>query len=151
MDPYGFSAAGLMAEVLLAGQLAGTEVVLAAPAVNGIDFSLAAMFLRATTTVQIVMVMLLVASFWSWAVIVEKVLVCSRLTGKSSKFEDQFWSGPPLGARVGRGGPRRLRRTDWDGPMHREDPSGSVELAGAEDPVLSELWDNEQDAAYDRL
>ena len=104
MDLYGFSAAALMADVLLAGQLAGAEVTRAAPRVNGIDFSLAAMFLRATTTVQIVMVMLLVASFWSWAVIVEKVLVFSRLSGKSSKFEDQFWSGQPLDELFGRVG-----------------------------------------------
>ncbi len=92
MDPYGFSAAALMA----AAQLAGTETALAAPEANGIDFSLAAMFLRATITVQIVMVMLAVASFWSWAVIFEKVMVFSRLTGKSGKFEDRFWSGKPL-------------------------------------------------------
>ena len=59
--------------------------------------------------------------------------------------------GEMVAYRVGRGGHRRIRRTDLDGPMHREDHSGSVELAGAEDPVLSELWDNEQDAAYDRL
>ena len=59
--------------------------------------------------------------------------------------------GEMVAYRVGRGGHRRIRRTDLDGPMHREDHSGSVELAGAEDPVLSELWDNEQDAAYGRL
>ena len=34
MDPYGFSAAALVAEVLLAGQLVGTEAALAAPEVN---------------------------------------------------------------------------------------------------------------------
>ncbi len=100
MDPTGFSAAALMA----AAQLAGTEAALAAPEVNGIDFSLAAMFLRATTVVQIVMVMLVVASFWSWAIIFEKVLVFSRLIGKSSKFEDQFWSGQPLDELFGRVG-----------------------------------------------
>ena len=59
--------------------------------------------------------------------------------------------GEMVAYRVGRGGHRRIRRTDLDGPMHREDHSGLVELAGADDPVLSELWDNEQDAAYDRL
>ncbi len=59
--------------------------------------------------------------------------------------------GEMVAYRVGRGGRRRIRRTDLDGPMHREDHSGLVELGGAEDPVLSELWDNEQDAAYDRL
>jgi len=53
--------------------------------------------------------------------------------------------------RVGRGGHRGIRRTDLDGPMHREDNAGLVELGEAVDSVLSELWDNEQDAAYDRL
>ena len=56
--------------------------------------------------------------------------------------------GEMVAYRVGRGGHRRIRRTDLDGPMHREDHSGLAELTGAEDPVLSELWDNEQDAAY---
>lgn len=59
--------------------------------------------------------------------------------------------GEMVAYRVGRGGHRRIRRADLDGPMHREDHSGLVELVGAEDPVLTELWDNEQDAAYDRL
>jgi biopolymer transport protein TolQ len=92
MDPFGFSAAAVMA----ATQLVGTEAALAAPEVQAMDFSLAAMFIRATTVVQIVMLMLVAASFWSWAIIVEKVLVFSRLTGKTSKFEDRFWSGKPL-------------------------------------------------------
>ena len=59
--------------------------------------------------------------------------------------------GEMVAYRVGRGGHRRIRRTDLDGPMHREDHSGLVELVGAEDAVLAELWDNEQDAAYDRI
>ena len=59
--------------------------------------------------------------------------------------------GEMVAYRVGQGGHRRIRRADLDGPMHREDHSGLVELVGAEDPVLSELWDNEQDAAYDRI
>jgi excisionase family DNA binding protein len=59
--------------------------------------------------------------------------------------------GEMVAYRVGQGGHRRIRRADLDGPMHREDHSGLVELAGADDPALSELWDNEQDAAYDRL
>ena len=59
--------------------------------------------------------------------------------------------GEMVAYRVGRGGHRRIRRTDLDGPMHREDHSGLVELGGAEDPVLLELWDNEKDAEYDRL
>ena len=59
--------------------------------------------------------------------------------------------GEMVAYRVGRGGHRRIRRADLDGPMHREDNSGILEINNAEDPVLSELWDNEKDAAYDRL
>ncbi len=59
--------------------------------------------------------------------------------------------GEMVAYRVGKGGHRRIRRADLDGPMHREDHSGLVEISGADDPVLSELWDNDQDAAYDRL
>ena len=59
--------------------------------------------------------------------------------------------GEMVAYRVGRGGHHRIRRIDLDSPMHRDDPLGLTELIGAEDPVLAELWDNEQDAEYDRL
>ncbi len=63
--------------------------------------------------------------------------------------------GEMVAYRVGRGGHRRIRRIDLDGPMHREYNSGLasslVELGGAQDPVLTELWDNKQDAEYDQL
>lgn len=59
--------------------------------------------------------------------------------------------GEMIAYRVGRGGHHRIRRMDLDSPMHRNDPTGLTELSAAEDPVLAELWDNEQDTAYDRL
>ena len=59
--------------------------------------------------------------------------------------------GEMVAYRVGRGGHHRIRRMDLDSPMHRDDPLGLTEMSGAEDPVLAELWDNEQDAEYDRL
>jgi len=43
-----------------------------------------------------VMLMLVAASFWSWAIIFEKVMLFRALKGKSTLFEDQFWSGQPL-------------------------------------------------------
>ena len=88
---------GLPAAVVgAAAQLAETGAALAAPAFEGVDFSVMAMFLRATPVVQITMIVLVVASVWSWAIIAEKIMVFGRLTGKSGKFEDQFWSGQPL-------------------------------------------------------
>ena len=59
--------------------------------------------------------------------------------------------GQMVAYRVGRGGHHRIRRGDLDSPMHREDNSGPLDLIRAHDPVLSELWDNEKDAEYDRL
>jgi biopolymer transport protein TolQ len=79
-----------------AAQLAETGAALAAPAAGAVDFSVLAMFLRATPVVQITMIALVLASVWSWAIIIEKIMVFNRLTGKSGKFEDQFWSGQPL-------------------------------------------------------
>lgn len=84
------------AAVGAAAQLAESGAALAAPAADAVDFSVLAMFLRATTVVQVTMIVLVVASVWSWAIIVEKIMVFNRLTGKSGKFEDQFWSGQPL-------------------------------------------------------
>ena len=37
-----------------------------------IDFSMLALFARATLTVKIVMIMLMIMSFWSWAIIIQK-------------------------------------------------------------------------------
>ena len=59
--------------------------------------------------------------------------------------------GEMVAYRVGRGGHHRIRRGDLDSPMHREEHAGVLDLGRADDPVLSELWDNEQDAAYDQL
>ena len=47
----------------------------AANNVQQLDFSLMALFIRATLTVKIVMVILLVSSVWSWSIIIQKFLV----------------------------------------------------------------------------
>ena len=59
--------------------------------------------------------------------------------------------GEMVAYRVGRGGHHRIRRRDLDSPMHLDDHSRLGDLEGADDPVLTELWDNELDAEYDRL
>ena len=61
-----------------------------------IDFSLVALFLRATFTVKVVMIMLLVSSFWSWAVIIQKHILFRKARGEASIFDRAFWSGEPL-------------------------------------------------------
>ncbi|MEL6318689.1 MAG: protein TolQ [Pseudomonadota bacterium] len=66
---------------------------------NGIteaDFSLTALFFKAHWVVQGVMILLLVCSVWSWAVMIEKGLSYSGLMGGFNRFEETFWSGKAL-------------------------------------------------------
>lgn len=65
---------------------------------QAIDFSIVAMFGRSTMMVKAVMMALIVASFWSWAVIVDKWLAYRRARRDQAMFEDAFWSGQPLDA-----------------------------------------------------
>ncbi len=61
-----------------------------------IDFSMLALFARATFTVKIVMILLIAASFWSWAIIIQKVLTYRRARQEADVFDQAFWSGEPL-------------------------------------------------------
>ncbi|MGB3314001.1 MAG: protein TolQ [Albidovulum sp.] len=60
------------------------------------DFSLLALFWRASFVVQLVMIMLTVASFWSWAIIVQKFISYRQARHEASIFDRAFWSGEPL-------------------------------------------------------
>jgi biopolymer transport protein TolQ len=57
------------------------------------DLSIIALFLQSDTIVKIVMLILLLASFWSWAVIFDKVIRLRRLHYAAANFEESFWSG----------------------------------------------------------
>jgi biopolymer transport protein TolQ len=46
--------------------------------------------------VKLVMLILLLASFWSWAVIFDKALRLRRLRQSAASFEETFWSGGSL-------------------------------------------------------
>ncbi|KCV83071.1 MotA/TolQ/ExbB proton channel [Actibacterium atlanticum] len=61
-----------------------------------IDFSMLALFARASFAVKVVMILLIVASFWSWAIIIQKSLTYRRTRGQSDAFDRAFWSGEPL-------------------------------------------------------
>jgi biopolymer transport protein TolQ len=61
-----------------------------------LDFSLLALFLRATLTVKIVMIVLLVASVWSWAIIIQKLIDYRKARAEAAAFDAAFWSGAPL-------------------------------------------------------
>ena len=63
---------------------------------GAIDFSIWGLFVRADVIVKIVVVLLFLASIWSWAIICEKFLRLRRLRGLADEFEDSFWSGGSL-------------------------------------------------------
>lgn len=56
-------------------------------------FSMAELLLGADPIVQAVLVALVVASIWSWAVIVEKYFTIGGARKKAEAFEEAFWSG----------------------------------------------------------
>lgn len=60
------------------------------------DMSIMAMVMAADPVVKAVMVILVLASVWSWAIIFEKVLKMRRLRQRAQDFEDAFWSGGSL-------------------------------------------------------
>lgn len=63
---------------------------------HAIDVSLLGLFLEATLTVKLVMIGLLLASVWSWSIIIHKWLLFARTKRQLDRFEKVFWSGQSL-------------------------------------------------------
>ncbi len=64
--------------------------------VQDLDFSMLALFLRATFIVKMVMILLLFSSFWSWGIIIQKFINYRKARSDSARFDRAFWSGEPL-------------------------------------------------------
>jgi biopolymer transport protein TolQ len=62
----------------------------------GADLSILTLFLQADIVVKIVMVLLLLASVWVWAIVFEKFSSLRRARRAADAFEDRFWSGGSL-------------------------------------------------------
>lgn len=60
------------------------------------DLTLWGLFIEADIVVKTVMLALVLASIWSWAIIIDKKRVIKRLEKRARRFEDSFWSGEPL-------------------------------------------------------
>lgn len=69
------------------------QMALTAP---GGDHSLWALFWQAGWVVKLVMLGLLAASVWTWAIIIDKVLAFGRMRSALNRFEEVFWSGQSL-------------------------------------------------------
>jgi biopolymer transport protein TolQ len=73
------------------------------------DLSLWGLFLQADWVVKLVMLGLLIASVWVWAIVFEKVTSIRRANKAADAFEDAFWSGGSLD---------ELFRREGDQPSH---------------------------------
>jgi len=60
------------------------------------DFSLWALYARATLIVKLVMLMLIASSFWGWSIIIQKFLMYRKARAEAEAFDRRFWSGEPL-------------------------------------------------------
>ncbi len=76
------------------------------------DFSMWALFWRATLTVKLVMIVLVIASVWGWAVIIDKFRQYARARRETQRFESLFWSGDPLDTLYDEIGPTPAGRTE---------------------------------------
>jgi biopolymer transport protein TolQ len=55
------------------------------------DFSILKLFIRADIIVKSVIILLIVASIFSWAIIIEKIRLFNKINKTSEEFEEKFW------------------------------------------------------------
>ena len=72
-----------MEEITVAGSIAAESV----------DFSMLSLFLRADFVVKSVIIILILASLYSWTIIIAKLIRIKQLKKLEKEFEDIFWSG----------------------------------------------------------
>lgn len=63
---------------------------------GGGEISILGLFLQADLVVKFVILLLLAASVWVWAIVFEKVTSLRRANREATLFEDRFWSGGSL-------------------------------------------------------
>ena len=61
-----------------------------------VDLSILELFKNAHIIVKLVIIGLLLASVWSWAIILEKLFLFAKTRKETDKFEQVFWSGQSL-------------------------------------------------------
>ena len=83
-----------------------------------LDVSFWGLIIEADFVVKIVMIILLIASIWSWAIIIDKSRKFIRLKKQANIFESAFWSGDSL---------EELYEKQANSPEH---PLASVFVAG---------------------
>src|SRR5262245_31125296 len=62
----------------------------------GVQLSVWHLFAQAGWVVKLVMIGLLGASIWTWAIVVDKLIAYARMRSALNRFEQVFWSGQSL-------------------------------------------------------
>ena len=73
-----------------------TELIAGAAGVAGAEYTMWALFARATIVVKLVMIILVLCSFWTWAIVIQKTIMYRKARSESAVFDQAFWSGEPL-------------------------------------------------------
>jgi biopolymer transport protein TolQ len=60
------------------------------------DYTIMALFFRASFAVQLVMIMLMASSVWVWAIAFSKMRYFNIAKRQTARFDQAFWSGEPL-------------------------------------------------------
>ena len=58
---------------------------------SSVDFSLMSLFFRADIVVKSVIIILIAASIYSWAIIIEKLKMFKKINQSTIEFEEKFW------------------------------------------------------------
>ena len=72
-------------------------VTAAATSLGTTDFSILTLFMRADLVVKFVMISLVAASIFSWALIIDKIKIFKKIFKETDIAEDQFWSSKSAG------------------------------------------------------
>jgi biopolymer transport protein TolQ len=73
-----------------------SDIAQAPLALPAADVSLWALFIQAHIVVKAVMIGLMIASVWVWAIVVDKTILYTRTRRQIERFEQIFWSGQNL-------------------------------------------------------
>lgn len=84
------------ADIFLTQVLPSMQVETGALEAVATDFSVPELFMKAHIFVKLVIVVLVIASLWSWVVIVDKGIAFRVLKKRADDFEQTFWSGRTL-------------------------------------------------------
>ncbi len=123
------------------------------------DLSIWALFWQADLVVKTVMVGLLSASVWCWAIIVDKSMLFGRVKREMNRFERVFWSGQSLEElyqqmsdrpAVGLGAVFVAAMKEWK-RSHEQNASSFVGVQGRLDKVLDVAISRESETLEKRL